>query len=60
MKTNHFNFKLYIRTGQNQEFLIKSIGINAKNIDEAANIFKRMDLPFHHFSTVKKIDRQTL
>lgn len=50
----HFNFKLYIRTKQGQEFLIKSFGIDAENYDLAKNKFNKMDLPFHHFSTVSQ------
>jgi hypothetical protein len=51
---NKFNFKLYIRTKQGQEFLVNSLFIDAKNYDEAASKFNRLDLPFHHFATVKK------
>jgi hypothetical protein len=53
---NNFNFKLYIRTKQGQEFLINSLFIDAKNYDEAASKFNRLDLPFHHFATVKKCE----
>ena len=51
---NNFNFKLYIRTKQGQEFLVNSLFIDAKNYDEAASKFNRLDLPFHSFATVKK------
>ena len=56
MKTlKHFNFKLYISTSQGQEFLVKSMGIDAVDYDAALNIFNKRDLPFHHFATVKAI-----
>lgn len=51
----HFNFKLYIRTSQGQEFLIKSLGIDADNYDLALKKFNSLELPFHHFSTVKQL-----
>ena len=50
-----FNFKLYIRTPQNQEFLIKSVNIQAKNYDNAKNKIDKTELPFHHFCTVECI-----
>lgn len=53
----HFNFKMYIRTSQGQEFLVKSLGIDAVDYDAALIKFNRMDLPFHHFSTVKLINQ---
>lgn len=50
MKT--FLYKLYIRTGT-QEFLVNSIKIAAKNVDEANKMLSKKDIPFHHFSTVQ-------
>lgn len=50
MKT--FLYKLYIKTGT-QEFLVNSIKIVAKNVDEANKILSKKDIPFHHFSTVQ-------
>lgn len=49
-----FVFKLYIRTGQGQEFCTNIIKIEAKNIDDANKIFSKKDLPFHHFCTIEK------
>lgn len=50
-----FNFKLYIRTPQKQEFLIKSINIQAENYDSATNKLNKIDLPFHNFCTVEYV-----
>ena len=50
-----FKFTLYIRTAQKQEFTVGVKTIQAKNIDIANSMFNKLDLPFHHFSTVQKI-----
>ena len=50
-----FIFKMYTRTNQNQEFKIGQKIIDAKNYDEANKLFSKLDLPFHHFSTVETI-----
>jgi len=49
-----FSYKLYIKIGT-QEFLVNSIKINAKNVDEANKILSKKDIPFHHFSTVESL-----
>ena len=48
-----FTFKLYVRTAQQQEFNTATKTIQAKNYDEARKQFSKLDLPFHHFSTVE-------
>jgi len=56
MKTvSHFKYKFYIRTGS-QEFLVAVKGIDAVNIDEANKQLSKLDLPYHTFSTVQKIN----
>jgi len=50
-----FIFKMYIKTSQGQEFLTGSKKITSNNYDEAKKIFNKLDLPFHHFSTVDLI-----
>jgi len=50
MKT--FNFKMYTRTAQGQEFLIGQKTVTAINYDNAEKLFSKMDLPFHSFATV--------
>lgn len=49
-----FSYKLYIKTGT-QEFLVNSIKIHAKNVDEANKILSKKDIPFHHFATVESL-----
>ena len=50
-----FIFNMYTRTNQGQEFNTGQKIIEAKNYDEAKKLFSKLDLPFHHFSTVKTI-----
>jgi len=50
MKT--FEFKLYIRTKQGHEFVVSRSEIVAQNVDGALKQFNRMELPFHHFTTI--------
>jgi hypothetical protein len=50
MKT--FIYKLFIRTG-GQEFTVGAYKIEAPNVDDANKKFNRLDLPFHHHSTVQ-------
>ena len=50
-----FIFKTYIKTSQDQEFNTGQKIIEAKNYDEAKKLFSKLDLPFHHFSTVETI-----
>jgi hypothetical protein len=52
---NHFKYKFYIKTGS-QEFLVAVKGIDAANIDDANKKLYKLDVPFHTFSTVQKID----
>ncbi len=47
-----FNFKMYTRTKQGQEFLTGQKNIDAVNYDNANKLFSKMDLPFHSFATV--------
>lgn len=51
-----FKYVLYIKTS-NQEFTVGMKIIEAKNVDNANKLFNRLDLPFHHFSTVQKISK---
>lgn len=51
-----FLFTLFIRTAQGQEFIVGQKTIEAKNYDQAESIFNKMDLNFHHFATVKKLN----
>jgi hypothetical protein len=48
-----FIFLMFIRTKQGQEFNIGKKEIVAKDYDLASSIFNKLDLPFHHFTTVK-------
>jgi hypothetical protein len=50
-----FIFKTYIKTSQGQEFKTGQKIIDAKNYDEANNIFRKLDIPFCHFVTVETI-----
>ncbi len=50
-----FIIKMYIRTAQKQEFNVGSKIIHAADYDSAYKQFSRLDLPFHHFSTVNKV-----
>jgi len=46
----HYHIRLYIETKQNQFFLIKSLGINARCYDEALFLLSKRDLPiFTHY-----------
>jgi len=51
-----FQFKLYIRTAQKQEFLVNMFTIQAKNYDMAKGLFNKRELPYHDFSTVQLIN----
>lgn len=50
-----FLFKLFIHTGQGQDFETGRIRIGAENYDSALKTFRSKDLPFHHHSTVETI-----
>lgn len=47
---------MFIRTKQGQEFNVCNKEIIAKNYDLAANIFNKLDLPYHDFATVDIIN----
>lgn len=55
METKTFLFKLFIRSGNGQEFNTGSKLIAAKNYDDANKLFKKLDIPFCHFVTVETI-----
>jgi len=53
-----FLFKLFIHTGQGQDFETGRIRIDAENYDSALKTFRSKDLPFHHHSTVENLNKQ--
>jgi hypothetical protein len=58
-----FEFKLYIKTGENlpngnnQEKVIFTKNINAKNYDNANKIFRELNLPTYDYATVGRITK---
>jgi hypothetical protein len=52
MKT--YKFELFTRA-KNQEFITGSKTIEAPDYDSALKKLNKLDLPFHHFATVKTI-----
>lgn len=54
-KQSTFIINMYIRTSQKQEFIVGSKTIQAADYDSAYKQFVRLDLPYHHFSTVNKV-----
>jgi hypothetical protein len=53
MKT--YKFKLYIKTSQNQNFIICIITRQANSEAEATKKLLKLDLPFHTHQTIEKI-----
>ena len=58
-----FEFKLYIKTGENlpngnnQEKVIFTKNINAKNYDNANKIFRELNLTTYDYATVGRITK---
>lgn len=50
--TMTFIFKMFTRAS-GLEIEVGRVSITAKNYDAAAAIYRRKDLPFHHFATVE-------
>jgi hypothetical protein len=48
-----FQYKFYIRTN-NQEFNVGIKNIEAINIDYANKKLNKLELPYHHYSTVEQ------
>jgi hypothetical protein len=45
---------LYIRT-KAQEFKVGAYLLLAKNADEVNDKLRKMEIPFHHYSTIQKV-----
>jgi hypothetical protein len=54
-----FKYIFFMRCGS-LEFSIGQKLITANNVDDANKILSKSDLPFHHFSTVQKLNNHKL
>lgn len=50
-----FQFDLFIRIANGQEFKVASKVIESENYDMASKLLNKLDLPFCHFILVNKI-----
>ena len=54
-----FKYIFFMRCGS-LEFSIGQKLITANNVDDANKMLSKLDLPFHHFSTVQKLNNHKL
>ena len=53
----NFKYSFYIKTSQGQEFSVGQKTIIAENVDKANYLLNRLELPFHHYSTVQVVNK---